>query len=166
VITVRSGHTAPERVNGESYRTTLVCVDGGGAGEISGRICNPYLDGGTPFSGTLEFLSGMEDLMDQMQLPQAYTASRRFSSSNEPSPAKPPEDGQEQGARATFAVRVLFRQNTSWQGSVTWLEGKQDAHFRSVLELLLLMKSALDQLRQATLIPSTLYHKDKGEQYA
>jgi hypothetical protein len=46
---------------------------------------------------------------------------------------------------STFAVRVMFRQNASWQGSVTWVEGKREEQFRSVLELLLLVKSALDQ---------------------
>jgi hypothetical protein len=148
VKTVQSRYIVPERVSGEQYRTTLVCVDGGGAGEISGRICNPYLDGGTPFSGTLEFLSGMEELMNQTQLPQAYTAARRFSGSKDLFIAKPPEDGHGQGARATFAVRVLFRQNSSWQGSVVWIEEKQEERFRSVLELLLLMKSALDQLKK------------------
>ena len=41
-------------------------------------------------------------------------------------------------------MRILFRQNASWQGSVTWLEGGRDESFRSVLELLLLMHSALE----------------------
>jgi hypothetical protein len=41
-------------------------------------------------------------------------------------------------------VRVLFRQNASWQGSLTWLEEGKEESFRSVLELLLLMHSALD----------------------
>ena len=43
----------------------------------------------------------------------------------------------------TFAVRILFRQNASWQGSVTWLEGNREESFRSVLELIFLMDSAL-----------------------
>ena len=46
---------------------------------------------------------------------------------------------------ATFAVRVLFRQNASWQGEVTWLEGKREESFRSVLELILLMDGALQE---------------------
>ena len=47
------------------------------------------------------------------------------------------------GDVATFAVRVLFRQNASWQGSVVWLEGKKEEKFRSALELFNLMGSAL-----------------------
>ena len=50
---------------------------------------------------------------------------------------------QKNGKVATFFIRVLFRQNASWQGSVFWHEGKQEERFRSVLELLLLINSAL-----------------------
>jgi hypothetical protein len=39
---------------------------------------------------------------------------------------------------------VLFRQNASWQGSITWMEGKQEQSFRSALELIFLMNSALE----------------------
>ena len=55
-------------------------------------------------------------------------------------PAQTP--GRE-GALCTFAVRILFRQNASWQGSVIWLEEKREESFRSALELVLLMDSAL-----------------------
>lgn len=36
-----------------------------------------------------------------------------------------------------MSLRVLFRQNTSWHGSVAWVEGKCEESFRSVLELLI-----------------------------
>ena len=50
---------------------------------------------------------------------------------------------RQRGEAATFALRILFRQNASWQGSITWLEGEAEQSFRSVLELILLMDSAL-----------------------
>jgi hypothetical protein len=137
--------SAQERVFGERFRTTLVCVDEGRAGELSGRLSNPYLGDDTPFSGTLDLLGQMEKLLDQMQLPQAFTTLRGFVRTAFPEAEAPPEPRPQVGAAATFAVRVLFRQNASWQGSVTWIEGKQEESFRSVLELLLLKKSALDQ---------------------
>jgi len=49
------------------------------------------------------------------------------------------------GEQETFDVKILFRQNASWQGSVVWLEQKQEQSFRSVLELILLFDSALTQ---------------------
>ena len=47
------------------------------------------------------------------------------------------------GELATFIVKVLFRQHSSWQGSVVWQEEKCEEPFRSVLELVLLLESAL-----------------------
>lgn len=38
---------------------------------------------------------------------------------------------------------MIFRQHTSWQGVVIWLEQQMEQSFRSVLELILLMDSAL-----------------------
>ena len=45
---------------------------------------------------------------------------------------------------ATFLVRVLFRQNASWQGSIQWLDGKASRPFRSLLEMILLINEALE----------------------
>ncbi|MBQ3122632.1 MAG: hypothetical protein IJC14_00585 [Firmicutes bacterium] len=47
------------------------------------------------------------------------------------------------GKLATFNIKILFRQNASWQGLCGWLEGKQEQSFRSVLELFFLLHSAL-----------------------
>ena len=32
-------------------------------------------------------------------------------------------------------VRVQYRRNTSWQGTIQWLDGRKKSTFRSVLEL-------------------------------
>jgi len=41
----------------------------------------------------------------------------------------------------------MFRQHASWQGGVLWVEGKAEQSFRSALELILLMDSALGGCR-------------------
>ena len=43
----------------------------------------------------------------------------------------------------TFVIKVLFRQNATWQGSIQWLEGKQTRQFRSEFEMLKLMDEAM-----------------------
>lgn len=45
----------------------------------------------------------------------------------------------------TFVVRILDRKNATWQGSVTWTEQQNVQYFRSALELLKLIDSALDE---------------------
>ena len=42
-----------------------------------------------------------------------------------------------------FVVSVKSQENHTWQGTVSWVEGKKQVNFRSALELLKLMDSAL-----------------------
>ena len=88
----------------------------------------------------------MEQELDAMNLPQSFTTHRSFLS---PLPAEHPSEPSstsQRGALATFSLRILFRQNSSWQGTVTWLEGNLEQCFRSVLELIHLMDSSLQAL--------------------
>lgn len=45
----------------------------------------------------------------------------------------------------TFIVKILDRQNATWQGSVTWVDEQREQYFRSALELLKLIDGALDE---------------------
>ena len=45
----------------------------------------------------------------------------------------------------SFMVRVLFRQDANYQGEISWVEGGKTRYFRSLLEMLLLMQSALNE---------------------
>ena len=49
------------------------------------------------------------------------------------------------GRRETFVVQVLNTQNASWQGTVTWTDGGKTQSFRSALELIKLIDSALEE---------------------
>lgn len=50
---------------------------------------------------------------------------------------------QTAGIKATFVVQLRSCANSSWQGTVSWVEGKQEQHFRSALELMRLMEEPL-----------------------
>ena len=126
-----------------AYRTTVVCVDSYDDGVLAGRMYNPGLQNGERSHGLMQFLIKMEDLLDTLQFPQPFMDSRGFSPTRGQAASAPVSEQHQQGKRATFALKVLFRQNASWQGSVTWLEGGREESFRSVLELVLLMDSAL-----------------------
>lgn len=131
------------RMWGNEYRTTLVCVDSYEQGILAGRLYNPYLSEGASFHSLMEFLRIMEKLLDGMNFPQPFTSIRSFQDTRRQEKTSPPEETPQEGKRGTFAVRVIFRQNSSWQGSVTWLEQGIEESFRSALELLLMMDSAL-----------------------
>ena len=48
------------------------------------------------------------------------------------------------GDLGTFIIRVQHRQNSSWQGRITWVEKDQTINFRSVWEMIKLLESAVD----------------------
>lgn len=45
--------------------------------------------------------------------------------------------------RKSFVVQIMNTQNSTWQGTVTWTDGKQQQPFRSALELIRLLDSAI-----------------------
>ena len=132
------------KVWGEEYRTTFVCVDSYEHGVLRGRFYNPYTGNGHAFESLSDFLLKMEQMLDEMELPKAFAVTRTFAAPP-PKPSGAADSHREPGKCATFALRILFRQNASWQGAVTWIENKQEQSFRSVLELIFLFDNALNQ---------------------
>ncbi len=47
--------------------------------------------------------------------------------------------------KGTFLVRIKFQQHSSWQGEVYWAEKQRRCCFRSELELIRLINSALGE---------------------
>ncbi len=45
--------------------------------------------------------------------------------------------------RGSFLVKVEHTQNGTWQGKVTWINENKEEYFRSALELLKLIDSAI-----------------------
>ena len=123
-------------------RVNLVCVDSYDEGVLKGRFYNAEGEGES-FSSLSQFLLKMEELLDRMQMPQSYTEPRTFSAFLQPESETQPPPSVRRGARATFELRVIFRQHTSWQGTILWKERKLEYSFRSVLELIFLIDSAL-----------------------
>ena len=134
-----------DRFWGNAYRLTTICVDGCENMVLTGRFYNLYLEKGENFQSLMQLLLRMDCLLNEMNFPQNYTTPRSFSRElpTERGPTVSPEIRK--GAVATFEVRVIFRQHSSWQGSIAWVEGKQEENFRSVLELIQLMESALQE---------------------
>lgn len=54
-------------------------------------------------------------------------------------------EGSNNNEDIVLFVRVQYRRNTSWQGTVQWLDGKKTSTFRSVLELASLIEDAKTQ---------------------
>lgn len=125
------------------YRTTTVCIDSYEHRVLRGRMYNAGLGEGEAFASTIEFLRKTETMLDGMKFPQAFSLNRTFRPAPELSPGPPGAGGERRGTCGTFLLKILFRQNASWQGTVVWAETRREEAFRSVLELLMLLDSAL-----------------------
>lgn len=120
---------------------SLICVDSYHQGVLKGRFYGPLLEG-ERFESLSQFLVKTEQLLNDLGQPQSYTSTRSFAESF---PDCPTTTGLHllRGKSATFEMRILYRQHTSWQGILFWREQDVEKPFRSVLELVLLMDSAL-----------------------
>ena len=120
----------------------LICVDSYEGSVPRGRL---YLPGqpGQHFESLSQLLLRGEQLLELGGGVQSFTTPRIFALSKplrpEPCDARQPVRGN----AATFEMRILFRQHASWQGELLWLEKNARQSFRSVLELIILMASAL-----------------------
>lgn len=123
-------------------RKTILCIDSYRDGILQGRFYGP--DGEEQSFCSLScFLVMMEEMLELMGEPQSDTSRRSFTSLLQQPPAGASGGGVRRGLRATFELKILFRQHTSWQGVVLWMEQHRERSFRSVLELILLLDSAL-----------------------
>jgi hypothetical protein len=104
--------------------TFLIKIDSYQDGRMNGRLRGSTLPGEMPFTSLSRLIFMLDDLMD-MEREQVYCRE------------------QEHPGKFNFELEVLFRQNYSWQGKLTWLDQGQEASFRSVLELLILLETIL-----------------------
>ena len=128
-------------------RKFMVCVDSYEGNVLRGRLYHTYREMES-FNSLTQFLVGVEDILEEQQIPQSYTSVRKFSDLLNIADNADTVELIRKGAEATFEIQILFRQHTSWQGVIIWRERKMEQSFRSVLELVLLMDSALRAKRE------------------
>jgi hypothetical protein len=131
------------------YRSSLICIDSYQNKALVGRLYNPYLDSCQNFDNVMQLLILCEELFDMMDYPQPFVQSRKFWVNPSIKESCLEEDGDigspPPGKIGNFVLKVVFRQNASWQGSLSWLDQNREESFRSVLELLKLLDEALSQ---------------------
>ena len=130
-------------MKGELNRTVMVYVDSVEDRIPRGRFHLASEQEALPFHGFCQLLINTNQQLDREKFPQSFTELRKFQKPTKTEACAAAAMNQNCGKIASFSIRILFRQNASWQGSVTWLEGKQTEYFRSVLELMVLLDNAL-----------------------
>lgn len=131
------------------YRSTRVCIDAYAGKRFQGRLYNPFFAEERSFDNLMQLLLLVEELLEKMAFPQPFTEQRTFwkargaQGAEQALPADAAIGKDARGKLATFQIKVVFRQNASWQGTVNWLEQNTEENFRSVWELVRLIDSAL-----------------------
>ena len=144
----------PNGPKGYDSRVTLVYIDSYENGVPTGCFYNPSLAKWGTFQSLSQFLLKLDELLNEAKAPQSFTSARTFRPMIHLWPEGAPDTtGQGAGRQATFALRILFRQNASWQGTVDWLERAEKLNFRSVLELIGLIARVLNKQNDETTKP-------------
>lgn len=127
-----------------------ICVDEREHGEISGRIYHCYDKEAVPFYNIVELLRKIEDLYDRICFPQASTKTRSFKETETAGRIVRPEKVVMQqdviryrGTIGSFVTCVKFRQNSTWQGELFWMEKGIKRQFANTLDFIKILDSAL-----------------------
>ena len=108
------------------------------------------------FANTEQMLFQIEHFFDGIAFPYPATAERTFrgpvlKTEKNGKRAEKMSDQEllkKHGELGTFIIRVQHRQNSSWQGRITWMETNRTLCFRSVWEMIKLIASAVETPEQ------------------
>lgn len=153
----------------------VLCVDKYVGYDLSGEFYHGYSTEPVYFKDAGELLNKLENLFDVLNFPHAATNSRDFEDDavpakgrrraakiERPYTVKRIENEErvrvmsdkdilnKHGDEGTFIVRVQQRQNSSWQGRITWVDEDKTVYFRSVWEMMKLIDAALQKNDEAT----------------
>ncbi len=135
----------------------VLCVDRAEVSRFSGRFYHAYSREAVAFTSMDGAIFKLEQLYDCLNFPHPTTDSRSFG-----------EEGMKMGQRrlerkremsdeellnrhgdlGTFIIRVQHRQNSSWQGRITWMDKNKTVYFRSIWEMIKLVAGALDTVSE------------------
>lgn len=127
-----------------------ICVDEHMSGKISGKMYHCYDNKPWDFSSIIQLLELMELFFNKLSFPQASTKTRTFKKEKEPAIVAlekvitAQEVMQQRGKEGSFLIGMRYRQNSSWQGDIRWIEQDVEREFISELDLLKVINNALE----------------------
>ena len=141
----------------------VVCINHRTPYSMSGYCYHSYSSVPMSFETLEQLLFYMEDLFNDLEFPFPSTNERSFEPSETQASGKTQTPRYKQpktrekimndeellmqhGDLGSFIIRVQHRQNSSWQGRLTWVEKDQTVNFRSIWEMVKLMESALNTM--------------------
>lgn len=131
------------------------CIDAVDEKNITGRVVSRRLTAPVPFNDFVSLALQLDKTFDRQNFPQAFQSARTFLriEANEDYIAAEPSLGLTQeniaaqrGALLTFDIKVTSRRNSSWQGTVTWIDTGECQEFPSAMGFLRMLEQKLQPL--------------------
>ncbi len=138
----------------------ILCVEKIRDKRMEGVFYHSYDKCAVPFSNMDQMLFELDQFYDSIDFPQRTLRERSFRAEGKETAnqrrvaekikqerLKVMSDEQllsKHGDLGTFIIKVQHRQNSSWQGRITWMEKNKTLYFRSIWEMIKLIASALD----------------------
>lgn len=129
-------------------------------GVIYGDLHSPVLKKSIQFQNLTELILMMDQIMQDFNIPPEDGKHRSFTSPNKSIHIRLNYQDLRQDnfekylnrslmypkkSKDIFMVKVMYRQNNTWQGKITWLRTNRVRFFRSELELANLIYSVIDK---------------------
>ena len=131
-------------VREELNKTVLIYVDSYENSVPIGDACILFNEDYFHFNSLSQLLIGINDQIEHdNNSSQTFTNLEKFHAGLEQDGASYTVHHHHKGRVATFSILLICRHNSSWQGEITWLEKRKKENFRSVLELIMILDSAL-----------------------
>ena len=127
--------------SGKGARTCQVAVNSYDSGLLEGSVQNAFINHLEDFKGTIGLADAMVHLFE--------VGVSRSASGIVPGECKIISEEtwdtyRKGGRKATFVIKILYREHSTWQGVICWRETGEKQAFRSFLEMIILMASALE----------------------
>ncbi len=139
------------RINISPPNLLNICVDSKKNGEICGRVYHCYAENAIPFTSVVELINIADKLFEDIGYPQASTKTRSFEEKTEIHPLSKLEKKvlqqeliQHRGEKGTFILYVQYRQMSTWQGELSWMEKEEKIKFVNSLELIKIIDQAVE----------------------
>lgn len=134
----------------DNFSITQVYVREAEEGDHGGFLVHPGTGLAWPFGNVLDLMDRYEQLFNGLDYPQA---THRMRTMGDNTPAKEMINLRDKSVdfaakpneKPTFIVKIHYRQNASWQGTIQWVEKNITQSFRSTLELIKLIDSAVGE---------------------
>lgn len=125
---------------GEISDICQIAVDSCEEGMMEGSVQNAFLNHIQTFRGIVGLADAMGDLLE---IGITDSDSKRKRRGNKKVITDETWNAYRRGGKkATFLIKILFREHSTWQGIIYWREGGEKQQFRSFLEMVFLIASA------------------------